>query len=274
MLQRICAFSNDGAGGNPAGVWLGAQLPPEAQMQSIAAEVGYSETAFAAKQADGYRVRYFAPQGEVPFCGHATIALGAALAQSEGPARFTLRLNTGEISVEGRREGAGWGAELTSPPTRHGPVDAAEAEAALALFGLEPGDIDARLGLARINGGADHLLIPLGHARLLHEARYAFDRGARFMQAAGLVTVALVWQEAPGRFHARNAFAGHGVYEDPATGAAAAALTGWLRDTGRHQGPVHIRQGEDMGQPSLIHAQATEGAGNPVRVWGATRTLP
>ena len=49
-------------------------------MQRIAAEVGYSETAFAMRDGDRWRVRYFSPEAEVPFCGHATIALGAALA--------------------------------------------------------------------------------------------------------------------------------------------------------------------------------------------------
>ena len=75
-LQKIAAFSNGTQGGNPAGVWIGDALPGPADMQRIAAEVGFSETAFAAPLGDGrWRVRYFVPESEVPFCGHATIAL-------------------------------------------------------------------------------------------------------------------------------------------------------------------------------------------------------
>jgi predicted PhzF superfamily epimerase YddE/YHI9 len=103
-IERIAAFSDGDAGGNPAGVWIGARLPPDDVMQRLAREVGYSETAFAAPLADGegWRVRYFAPETEVPFCGHATVALGAALARAYGDGVYALRLNRAAITVEGR----------------------------------------------------------------------------------------------------------------------------------------------------------------------------
>ena len=46
-VQRLSAFTRDGRGGNPAGVWIGSELPTPKIMQSTAANVGYSETAFA-----------------------------------------------------------------------------------------------------------------------------------------------------------------------------------------------------------------------------------
>jgi PhzF family phenazine biosynthesis protein len=98
-ILRIAAFSDGDTGGNPAGVLIADALPSAAQMQQIAAQVGYSETAFAAPQGAGWRVRYFAPESEVPFCGHATIALGAALALKQGDGVFALTLNHAEITV-------------------------------------------------------------------------------------------------------------------------------------------------------------------------------
>src|SRR5579859_3793620 len=83
-VQRIAAFSNGSHGGTSAGVVLCTKLPSATEMQNVAAEIGYSETAFAAPQGDEWRVRYFAPEIEVDFCGHATIALGAALALQYG----------------------------------------------------------------------------------------------------------------------------------------------------------------------------------------------
>ncbi len=77
-VQRIFAFSDGANGGNPVGVYIADEHPAEQDMQSIAAQVGYSETAFAEPFEAGWRVRYFSPEIEVPFCGHATIALGAA----------------------------------------------------------------------------------------------------------------------------------------------------------------------------------------------------
>jgi predicted PhzF superfamily epimerase YddE/YHI9 len=113
-VQRIAAFSDGTQGGNPAGVWIGEALPPAATMQRIAHEIGYSETAFAAPLGDGWRVRYFSPESEVPFCGHATIALGAALAASHGDGVYPLALNDAAITVEGRRSITPDGAVLTS----------------------------------------------------------------------------------------------------------------------------------------------------------------
>jgi PhzF family phenazine biosynthesis protein len=99
VLRRLAAFTLDPAGGNPAGVWIGPELPQPAEMQRIAAEVGYSETAFLAPDGTGrpgaHRVRYFSPAAEVPFCGHATIASGVAMAEASGPGRFLLTTNDG-----------------------------------------------------------------------------------------------------------------------------------------------------------------------------------
>lgn len=72
------------------------------------------------------------------------------------------------------------------------------------------------------------------------------------MREHGWTTVNLVRRESPERFHARNPFPVGGVVEDPATGAAAAALGGYLRTLGLVDRPatIAIRQGEDMGRPS------------------------
>jgi predicted PhzF superfamily epimerase YddE/YHI9 len=74
-------------------------------MRRIATEVGYSETAFAMPQGDAWRVRYFSPESEVPFCGHATIALGAALALAHGNGVYRLHLNSADITVSGECHG-------------------------------------------------------------------------------------------------------------------------------------------------------------------------
>ena len=85
-IIKISAFSDGDSGGNPAGVALLDEMPSAAEMQKMAAEVGFSETVFATLQdnTNNWRVRYFSPESEVPFCGHATIALGAAIANAHG----------------------------------------------------------------------------------------------------------------------------------------------------------------------------------------------
>src|SRR5688572_27672683 len=171
-IQRIAAFSDGDAGGNPAGVVIADEFPAEAEMRRIAAEVGFSETAFAVPIADGWRVRYFSPESEVPFCGHATIALGAALALRFGDGVYTLTLNEARITVEGRTSGGLIEAALQSPPTRSVPAPPWLIDEALELFGLAEEDLDPRIPPAIVHGGADHLLLALRDRAALGSMRY------------------------------------------------------------------------------------------------------
>jgi PhzF family phenazine biosynthesis protein len=272
--ERIAAFSNGTAGGNPAGVVICVTMPKPAAMQRLAAEIGYFETAFAAPEGDTWRVRYFAPEVEVDFCGHATIALGAALARRKGSGVFMLQLNRARIAVEGRFSATDWGAAFLSPPTRSAPVAAGVLAETLALFGLAPNDLDVRLPPAVTHGGGDHLVIALKERATLSAMRYDLDAGRALAAREGFVTFALVHAETPRLFHARNAFPIGGVREDPATGAAAAALVGYLRDLGwLHGGAVLIRQGDDMGVPCRLEVRLTPGLGAGVEVSGSVREV-
>src|SRR5439155_25843342 len=93
-------------------------LPSASKMQAIAADVGFSETAFAAPEGGAWRVRYFSTLCEVPFCGHATIALGAALALQHGDRTFELKLNRAAIWAAVSRAGQTMVAAHQSPPMR------------------------------------------------------------------------------------------------------------------------------------------------------------
>jgi PhzF family phenazine biosynthesis protein len=256
-VLRLAAFTDDPAGGNPAGVVLADALPDEAAMQAIAADVGYSETAFLApldEQAGRFRVRYFSPVAEVPFCGHATIAAGVALGQRLGPGRYVLQINDGQVPVDVRADGHRLTATLTSVPTRHRQVPAQALAAALELFGWGPDDLDPSLPPVEAFAGAWHLVLPVRSREVLAGMAYRFDDLRALMEERGLTTVQVVWREDATTFHARDPFPVGGVVEDPATGAAAAALGGWLRDAGLVEAPAEllIWQGVDMGRPSRL----------------------
>lgn len=274
-ILRIAAFSDGPVGGNPAGVWIGAALPPAEEMQRLAHAVGFSETAFAAPLADGWRVRYFSPATEVPFCGHATIALGAALTAAHGDGIYPLTLNAAAITVEGRRQADGLvSAALQSPPTFSRPADPALVEAALALFGYTAADLDPRLPPGFAHAGIDHLVLALASRARLAAMRYELEAGRALMAGYGLGTIVLAWAEDDRLFHTRNPFAIGGVYEDPATGAGTAALAGYLRDLGwPHGGAIEVVQGEDMGMRSRLHADIGARAGSSIRVAGTARTM-
>ncbi|MDM5134421.1 PhzF family phenazine biosynthesis protein [Aeromonas salmonicida] len=290
-LVRIAAFSDGLQGGNPAGVWIGASLPGVHEMQHIAAEVGFSETAFAAPMSTPlpqgvqaveptaelreWRVRYFSPEAEVPFCGHATIALGVALARRFGEGEYGLHLNQAVIKVSGWLDGEGhWQAALQSPPTHSKPAPAELVAAALDLFGYTPADLDPRIPPALIHGGADHLVLALNSRAALAAMEYELEQGRTLMRREGLVTILLAHAAREQLFHTRNPFAYGGVYEDPATGAATAAFAGYLRDIHwPHGGIIDLFQGEDMGMASHLHAEIPAELGSSIRVFGRARLM-
>ena len=273
-VLKIAAFSDGDTGGNPAGVLIADELPNDPEMQRIAAEVGFSETAFAVSIGTGWRVRYFSPESEVPFCGHATIALGAALALRHGDGVFALTLNQVGITVEGRRNGAVIAAALQSPPTRSATASAHLVSTALELFGYTHEDLDPRIPPALAHGGADHLVLALKSRQALSRMTYDLDDGRRLMNREGLVTILLAYAETPQLFHTRNPFASGGVYEDPATGAATAAFAGYLRDIAwTHGGVIDVVQGEDMGMRSRLKAEIPPSPGSSIRVSGTARII-
>jgi PhzF family phenazine biosynthesis protein len=274
QIRRISAFTENGAGGNPAGVVLADSLPSASEMQRIASEVGYSETVFAAPTTEGWTTRYFSPEAEVPFCGHATIALGAVLAAEKGNNRYRLLLQTGEIEVEASVQNGVGHATLRSLPTNSRSADDTLIREALHLFRYARQDLDPSLPVMLMNAGASHLFLAIDSRTKLANMRYGLNAGRSFMQQHGLVTVMLAYRETERLFHARNAFASGGVLEDPATGAAAAALAGMLRDRKiLSPGDITILQGEDMGRPSRIFVRFDEVEGSPVFVSGNTAKI-
>jgi PhzF family phenazine biosynthesis protein len=274
QIRRISAFTENGAGGNPAGVVLADRLPSASEMQRIATEVGYSETVFAAPTAEGLTTRYFSPEAEVPFCGHATVALGAILAAEKGNGRYRLLLQTGEIEVEASVQNGTGHATLRSLPTNSRPAGETLIREALHLFGYARQDLDPSLPAMLMNAGASHLFLAMNSRTKLANMRYGLNAGRSFMQQHDLVTIMLVYREAERLFHARNAFASGGVLEDPATGAAAAALAGMLRDQKiLSPGDMTILQGADMGRPSRIFVRFDEVEGSPVFVSGNTAKI-
>ncbi|MHA6964034.1 PhzF family phenazine biosynthesis protein [Zobellella denitrificans] len=274
QLYRLAAFSTSPAGGNPAGVWLGEALPDAATMQRIAAEVGYSETAFVAPLDGTERhIRYYSPLREISFCGHATIAAGVVLGQTAGAGRYRLQTAVGEVPVEVFRDGEQWLAALTSVEPEQKAVPPRWLERVLEALDWRPEELDPALPPMLAYAGAWHLVLAAGSAARLARLEYDVERLKALMEDAGLVTLQLVYREDELVFQARNPFPVGGVVEDPATGAAAAALGGYLRAAGLMPvpGELLIRQGEAMGRPSELRVGVPAAGG--IRVSGAAVAL-
>jgi PhzF family phenazine biosynthesis protein len=254
-VLRYSAFSADPAGGNPAGVVLDAEGLSDARMLEIAAEVGFSETAFLVERPDRVEVRYFSPLAEVPFCGHATIASAVARAERRGAgtARYDTRAGIVEVSTERGGDGT-WQAALTSAPPRTSALARTDLDELLGLLGWSHDDLDPTLPPRVGDAGARHPIIAAASHQRLAVLDYDMAALAELMAARDWTTINLVWRESELVFHARNPFPPGGIVEDPATGAAAAALGGYLR-AGHHvstPATVTVHQGTELGRPSVL----------------------
>ncbi|MFI5986133.1 PhzF family phenazine biosynthesis protein [Streptomyces sp. NPDC051555] len=278
-ILRYTAFSADPGGGNPAGVVLDASGLDDARMLGIAAELGYSETAFltappedlAAPAGRGFTVRYFSPKAEVPFCGHATVATAVALAERTGPGElvFATRAGTVPVSVTEDADGV-LRATLTSVEPHLEEIGAADLAEALAALDWPAADLDPAFPPKIAYAGARHLVLGAATRERLADLAYDFARLEALMRRLDLTTVQLVHRTAPDVFDVRNPFPVGGVVEDPATGAAAAAFGAYVRELGLvpADASLTLHQGTDMGRPGVLSVELR--AGDPrVRVGGA-----
>ena len=278
-ILRYSAFSSDPGGGNPAGVVLDARGLDAATMQAIAAEVGYSETAFVFPQPAGgdLHVRYFSPEAEVPFCGHATIATGVAWARRHGFGTLGLQTKAGLVRLDVVADAAGAPtATLTSVPPRTTEVADADLTEALAALGWTAKDLEPGFPPRVAFAGAWHLVLATPGPELLAALDYDFLRLRALMERQEWTTLQLVHRVDATTFRARNPFPPGGVIEDPATGAAAAALGGYLRELGLVAPPVRltVEQGADMGRPSTITVDIPAGSRTGIRVSGTAVEIP
>lgn len=200
-------------------------------------------------------VRYFSPLAEVPFCGHATIAMAVAHAERHGTGRLLLRTAAGQVTVTTDRSADGTlVATLVSVAPRTAPIEAGDLAELLAILGWSEADLDPALPPRAAFAGAWHPVLAAASRDRLARLEYDMAALGTLMARNGWTTIDLVRRESSTVFHARNPFPPGGVVEDPATGAAAAAFGGYLRELGLVPTPatLTVHQGVDMGRPSTI----------------------
>jgi PhzF family phenazine biosynthesis protein len=256
--------------GNPAGVVIDAEDLTDAEMLLIAADLGFSETAFLTSiTPESARVRYFTPRAEIAFCGHATIASGVALARRGAAPVVRLTTNAGEVPVEVASDRA----TLIAVDTTVEPLDDDLVDELLNALGLGRSDLDPALSPALVRGGNPHPLVPVRDgvlARLDHDAQAVLRLQDRQHWDG---TIPVVHRIDETRFASRNPFPRGGIREDPATGSAAAGLGAYLRAGGHIALPaaLTVEQGAEVGRPSFIRVEVP--SQGRVRVTGLAEEL-
>jgi trans-2,3-dihydro-3-hydroxyanthranilate isomerase len=245
-------------------------------MQALAMEIGFSETTFVtALRPDGYDVRIFTPDVELPFAGHPTLGTAFTLAREELIGSETVQhCEAGEIPVRIDLDG-GRAVMQQLPPVFGREVDDRRAVATAA--GLELGDLVDGLPVVPVSTGIPHLMVPLVDDATLRRAARD-DRGcARVCASADdAESLYLFVVRGPGDIRARMFDRFPTIGEDPATGSAAGPLAAYLANHGLAglPGTALIAQGEQTGRPSFLHVEvAREGGDWLLEVGGGVRPM-
>jgi predicted PhzF superfamily epimerase YddE/YHI9 len=217
----VDAFAERPFTGNPAAICPLERWLDERVMQSIAAEIGFSETAFIVREGDGWRIRWFTPTLEVDLVGHATLAAAFVILERLAPDAAAVRFESlsGPLTV-----------------TRRGELLAMDFPARVATPVPPPPGLIAGLGRAPVAVlAATHYLAvyadPADVTALTPDmaALAALDRAAVIVTAPGTPTHG-------GDFVSRFFAPANGVPEDPVSGVAHCTLVPyWARQLGKSQ---------------------------------------
>lgn len=273
-VEKISAFSYNNQGGNQAGVVFSDEMLSDKQMLEIAKEVNFSETAFLVKQDNNFRIRYFSPETEIAFCGHATIASGYSIGEKFGLGTYDLVLNNGEIQIDVDKKDGKSFTSISSVKTHSKDLDEVFINSVLDGFSLKKSDLNEKYPIRIAFSGNNHLIIFVKDKQKLEDMDYDFQKVKALMEKEEIVTISILWEENENLFHSRNAFAYGGVFEDPATGSAAIALGEYLRDNGfKKSGEIEILQGFNMNQPSQLFVSFTDIPSSSIKVSGSSRVM-
>lgn len=225
-IYQVDAFTGEPFRGNPAGVCPLEGPRPPAWMQSVAAEMNVSQTAFLWREGVGYRLRWFTPKVEVSLCGHATLASAHVLFErgdlAPGSAAV-FETASGKLVAERRGEGI----EMDFPAYVSRPTTASEA--VLRTFGVEPIEVSVISGAAIQE---DNYLVELRSEAEVRNLAPDLS-GLRAPGSPGVIVTARA--DSPEYDFVSRYFAPvAGIDEDPVTGMAHCCLAPyWSRKLGK-----------------------------------------
>jgi trans-2,3-dihydro-3-hydroxyanthranilate isomerase len=256
-------FTRERLKGNPLAVVLKADGLLDDQMQAIAAEFNLSETVFISKpqwERHAASIRIFTPRVELPFAGHPTVGAAVVLGLQSRSTAIRLEEQVGVITCIMERIDKDTGHARFALPRLPEEIGKAPGNAAIATaLGLDLEDIGCgQYQAAAFSAGNPFYLLPVRNADALKRIKLE-RRGweETFPLGRGSVYVfTRTPEERENDFAARMFSPGMGLGEDPATGSAAAALIGLIsKYEGNGQHEFRLRQGHEMGRPSLISMQ-------------------
>jgi len=276
-VHCLNSFTYQNGGGNPAGVVLSADNLTEKQMQSIAFNVGFSETAFVSNDDNcDFKVRFFTPVEEVDFCGHATLAVFSLMYQYKLIAAnsYTQLTKAGKLKVSINTNG--FVAMEQSLPNFIGSIPSSEIA---QLLNIDESVFSAtHLPCEIISTGLADVIIPIPLG-LLDSIIPDHNKIVAFSQKYNVVGLHLFELNSSNNTgiefiaSCRNFAPLFGINEESATGSACGALACYLAKhdvVGNHQkgGVYHatFEQGRAMNCVSKLSAKVTLKVGSITKI--------
>ncbi|MER8045917.1 PhzF family phenazine biosynthesis isomerase [Streptomyces sp. NPDC094032] len=265
-LVRACP--RDGTGGSPTAVVVetGAPMSDE-ERRAVPGAWGASHAVYVRVRADDgpeptVNLRFFTAEGELPACGHGTVAALVLLASRAAPgAPYRATLRTARRAFAGRARVAGdRGTGLFDP----GPVDlraptAAELGLVLPALGLAPGEAGPDVRVAGV--GRERILVPVASRAALAALAPDFPRLRAACDRLGLLGAYVHSPPSPSGSLAARMFAPSiGVPEDIANANSTACLAAHL--AGRGLTDLAVDMGDALGSPARITATVVTRAGD------------
>lgn len=256
-IFRLSSFTKNNKGGNPAGVVLNADHLSDCDMLKIAAEVGYSETAFVmdSNRAD-FKVRFFTPVEEVDLCGHATIATFNLLRVKgiihQGFYQQETKAGILEIFIDKHNLVY---MEQKKPQF----YETLNKKELLDCFDTNDELIDSNLPIQVVSTGIRDIFLPIRDLNLLTNMQPNYDNISKLSKqynVTGIHAFTLETKEQSSA-HCRNFAPLYGINEESATGTSNGALACYLskyKDDFQVEDYV-LEQGYSMGQPSEIRVR-------------------
>lgn len=262
-ISLVKAFSKNPNIGNPAGVALNANSLSDEQMQSIAKELGFSESAFVlpSNVAD-YKVRFFAIKQEVEYCGHATLATYHKLFQlpeNQNKSSLTQETKAGIFTIEKTNDGM---IMMNQKAPSFLEIEK-DTDTIARLLDISPDKIHKSLPIQVVATNIPKLIVPIDDLETLEAIKPDFAAMAEYIQnqtGQGIYCFAIS-EHTEHNLAARYFNPAVGINEDPATGVAAGPL-GCYMDKYFYQGAlkrISINQGMWMSKSSDLYVDLSDG---------------
>jgi PhzF family phenazine biosynthesis protein len=277
LVTIVNACLRDGRGGSPTAVLEEASLN-ELDRCQVPELTGTSHAVFVAVD-DGdlgrplASLRFFTATGELPACGHGTVAALAFLAERARRDHLHVNLHASERSFAGEATRAGGHVTAVFDP---GAVQVREATAdecvsVLDALGHDPDILVSEICVASL--GRPRLLVPLSTPTAVAGLQPDHDQLRDACDRLGLLGCYV--HSVPtteGRVSARMFAPSIGVPEDIANANSTACLAARLAQ--RNMTRVNVEMGDSLGSPATITATAQQtGLGARIRVGGTARVV-